>query len=481
MEETAESQHLLNISTNLLLELNNSGHILYANQKAIQTWNIPERKNYRVIDCLDALSVNIFDNALNRVMTERRPYYFILTDRNKLYAAHLYPAENGRLLLSLDDITERHNLSQQLQRTRRRLNFAERTTCLGYWELDTQSRKIYWSDQMYRIFGLQQSKLSPHRNLIRERMLSEDLPVYKNKLKELLNTEQPVEGTLRIRRIDGKIIYCAFKADLIYENHHRLIAGTFQDITRMTEIQQELEQAKSRAESLNQAKSYFLAQASHDLRQPMQSLKIFISTLQEENLSGKQRQLVQKIEDSADNLNTLLDNLLDISKIEAGGIEFQPAVFDIGLLISGLAREYRALAQNRRIIFKYIPLHQYVYSDPVLIERIIRNLLNNAFKYTKNKILLGIRSRGNYIKIMVMDNGCGIAPEDKENIFRDFYQSRQCFNRKKQGAGLGLGIVSRIAALLKTQIEVKSKLGQGSCFSFNINKKEPPFETEGGR
>ena len=184
---------------------------------------------------------------------------------------------------------------------------------------------------------------------------------------------------------------------------------------------------------------------------------------------------MQKIEDSAENLNSLLDNLLDISKIEAGGIEYHPSVFDIGLLISGLAREYRALAQSRQIDFRYIPLHQYVQSDPILIERVIRNLLNNAFKYTKDKVVLGVRNRKNDIRIVVMDNGCGIAPEDKANIFKDFYQSKQCFNCKKQGAGLGLAIVSRIAALLNTQIEVDSKLGQGSSFCFNIPKNKTPL------
>ena len=475
MEEIAEPQRLLNISTNMLLELDTSGRILYANSKAVRRWNIQEHGKPRIIDSLDPISVSVFDNALNRVITEHHPYHFILTNQDRLYAAFLYPAISGRLSLCLEDITERHTLSIKQQRAARRLEFAERTAQLGYWELDIPSRKIYWSAEMYRIFGVKQQKLSPHRNLIRERMLAEDIPVYKRKLKELLTTEQPVEGTLRIRRLDGKLIYCAFKAGIIYENHRRLIAGTFQDITSMVETQKLLEKAQKRAEQLSQAKSYFLAQASHDLRQPMQSLKIFIATLQEEELTPGQQNLVQKIEDSAENLNSLLDNLLDISKIEAGGIEYHPSVFDIGLLISGLAREYRALAQSRQIDFRYIPLHQYVQSDPILIERVIRNLLNNAFKYTKDKVVLGVRNRKNDIRIVVMDNGCGIAPEDKANIFKDFYQSKQCFNCKKQGAGLGLAIVSRIAALLNTQIEVDSKLGQGSSFCFNIPKNKTPL------
>lgn len=108
----------------------------------------------------------------------------------------------------------------------------------------------------------------------------------------------------------------------------------------------------------------------------------------------------------------MLDNLLDISKIEAGGVDYRPVVFDIGLLVGGLAREYRELAKDKDISFRCVPLHQYVNSDPVLIERVIRNLLNNAFKYTKDKILLGVRRCGKDVCLIVMDNGCGIAPED---------------------------------------------------------------------
>lgn len=467
-------QNLLNISTNLLFELNTSGRILYANRKAEQTWQISARKSLRLIDYLDALSVNVIDNALNRVITGNAPCNFILTDRGRLYTAALYPPSSGRLLLCLEDISDRHNLSVKLQKTARRLDFAEKTANLGYWEINTRTRKIYWSAEMYRIFGLPEGRLSPRRNLIREQMLPEDIPLYKAKLRELLVRGRNVDGILRLRRLDGRLIHCSFRAGLIYENHQRLIAGTFQDITAMIETQKELQHAKQQAEELSNAKSYFLAQASHDLRQPMQALKIFIATLLEEKLTSHQHHLAQKIEDSAENLNTLLDNLLDISKIEAGGVDYRPVVFDIGLLVGGLAREYRELAKDKDISFRCVPLHQYVNSDPVLIERVTRNLLNNAFKYTKDKILLGVRRCGKDVCLIVMDNGCGIAPEDIKNIFKDFYQSRQQFCRKKQGAGLGLGIVSRIAGLLKTEVEVKSKLGQGSCFSFKIPQNKTP-------
>lgn len=142
-------------------------------------------------------------------------------------------------------------------------------------------------------------------------------------------------------------------------------------------------------------------------------------------------------------------------------------------MVGGLAREYRELAKDKDISFRCVPLHQYVNSDPVLIERVIRNLLNNAFKYTKDKILLGVRRCGKDVCLIVMDNGCGIAPEDIKT-FQRFLSKPTTILPQKQGAGLGLGIVSRIAGLLKTEVEVKSKLGQGSCFSFKIPQNKTP-------
>lgn len=468
MENLAPHEDLLNQTTNLLIQLDSSGRILYANQAAQYTWKMQDYIGTQLIKYLDAVSVGVFDHALHRVLTDCQSYSFVLTDHNRIYQAFLYPIKAGRLSLCLEDMTPRHQLEIKLQKTRRRLQFAETVTKLGYWELELSTRKLYWSTEMYRIFGEKGPITSPMPNLIKERMYPEDIPFYKAKLKELLKQEHNVEGTLRIYNHAHKLLYCSFKAGIIYENHQKLIAGTFQDITPYITIQQELQKAKKRAEELSDAKSYFLAQASHDLRQPMQALQLFISSLKEEQLTVMQKILVNKIEDSAINLHTLLDNLLDISKIEAGGVKYQPQFFDIGELIDRLAQEYSELARKQNISFKYIATHQNIYSDPILLERLLRNLLNNAFKYTKNKVLLGVKRSKKGIVVKIIDNGCGITPSEQEKIFEDFYQSTQQPNCRIQGVGLGLGIVKRIAKLLNTKIHIFSRPGKGSCFYFSL-------------
>lgn len=474
MEKRENKDYLLDLSTNLLLETDPLGRILYANAVARRTFERQDLTGLSLEDLQPDKAFRQLQHGIKETLASGLSNSLLLEIRRRSYMTLIRPEEN-KAALCLNDITEKAELAAQLDKVSRRLEFAERTTLLGYWELDLHTRRFYWSAEMYRIFGVDPHANRPQHNYIRDLIIPEDLPLYKEKLRELLQTSVPVEGLLRIQRPDKKQVYCFFKASLRYENNRRFIAGTFQDLTLLIETQLQLEEAVRRAEELSSAKSYFLAQASHDLRQPMQALKIFISALLDEKLSPQQQNLVHKIDESSSNLNNLLDNLLDISRIEAGGLAFHPASFDLGKLLSGLAREYRDLAQSRKIEFRFIPFRQVVFSDPLLIERIIRNLLNNAFKYTQNKILLGIKRHKKKILIMVLDNGCGISPEEQSKIFGDFYQSRQCPSQKKMGAGLGLAIVSRIAGLLGADIRVYSQLGKGSCFTLELPYKKTPL------
>lgn len=181
--------------------------------------------------------------------------------------------------------------------------------------------------------------------------LARRLPLYHQKLHELVHSGKPVDGILRLRRSDDAVIYCTFKAAMLREGERNKIAGTFQDITKLIEMQKDLEKAKRSAEASDRSKSYFLAQASHDLRQPMQALRIFISTLEEEPLDNRQKELLGKISASADNLNNLLDNLLDISKLDSEGFEACLGNFDISDLLKNIFLNFTKLRVHAASIF----------------------------------------------------------------------------------------------------------------------------------
>jgi len=216
------------------------------------------------------------------------------------------------------------------------------------------------------------------------------------------------------------------------------------------------------------SKSFFLAQISHDLRQPMQALSIYVCSLLGEKLTPEQYHIAKNIESSTNNLKNMLNNLLDISQIDARGLLYTPQTLDTKELLTRIAEEYKIIAQCQHIKF-YSGFHQgLVYSDSICIERIVRNLLSNALKYNGGKIIFGSRQEQNYIRIFVIDNGCGISADEIDKIFNAFYQSNQSNENRYIGAGLGLTICKKLAQILGTKIEVKSIEGRGTCFSFSL-------------
>ena len=353
---------------------------------------------------------------------------------------------------------------QELKQSRQRREFAERTAHLGYWELDLETKRFYWSKEMYRIFGYAKVIKNHKRNLIREGIFAEDFTFYKQQIKKLFSGARLVDGKIRLRRPSGEVAYCRFRAGFVVRGDKRKIASTFQDITQEIKTKEELRAAKKKAEEANKAKSYFLAQASHDLRQPMQALQLFVESLSEEKLKTSQQKLVQKISASAAGLKSLLDNLLDISKLDSGGIRVEVQRFNIGTIFCRLCLEYHQTAASQGLDVICRIGHFGVETDSFLLERIIRNLFSNALKYAKHKILISCRKDGDEACIRIIDDGCGIKEQEQRLIFEEFYQSREVKDNRSNGAGLGLSIVKRLAVLLEAKIHIRSRHGHYSAF-----------------
>ena len=456
-------RQLANASKDILVMMDKQGEICLANRSAhILGLNLHKGELH---NRLPPTEFPDFYQIYTHSLMHQTPEMSHFRIQERLYQTSFYP-QGDKCVVCFHDITEKTELSTELKELSSRLSFAENIAQLGYWEFDWQHKRIYWTTQMYKIFGLSPQDVQYKRNIFKEYIYPDDLPQYWENLKKLINKRCPIEGQLRICRPNKQIIYCIYKASIVQEDNQSKIAGTFQDISKFIETQQALEKARFIAEKANRDKSYFLAQASHDLRQPMQALNIFIAALFDEKLSAKEYDILTKIESSAQNLSNLLNNLLDISKLDSGGIKYEPQEFNIGRLIQNISAEYSELASCKHIKFHTLIHNGDVYSDPILIERIIRNLLSNAFKYTKNKIVLGCKKEQDNIRIMVLDNGPGVSENDKKKIFEEFYQSPDIIDNRKQGAGLGLTIVSKIATVIDTEIEINSILGQGSCFSF---------------
>ncbi len=251
--------------------------------------------------------------------------------------------------------------------------------------------------------------------------------------------------------------------------------ATFVDITDRVRAEEALIEAKEAAEEANRAKSRFLAAASHDLRQPLQALHLYMGLLGE-RLAGREEELHKSIQRCLRGLSRLLDDLLDISKLDAGLIEatLQPVALDE--LTDWVANDFRLQAAEKGLRLDVVrcPLATGL-SDPTLLGRILSNIVGNAVRYTdKGRILIGCRRRADRYRIEVWDTGIGIPPDKIPEIFREFHQLDNEGRNSERGTGLGLAIVDRLARLLRHRVEVRSWPGHGSMFAIDIPQTAGP-------
>jgi len=219
----------------------------------------------------------------------------------------------------------------------------------------------------------------------------------------------------------------------------------------------------------NEAKTRFLAAASHDLRQPIHALALTVGELRETAHAPELAALARRIARSVDALEDLLDALLDVSKLDAGAIQPERRAFPLQPLLERLADEFAPAAEAKGLRFRVAATSLWTESDPTLLGRCLLNLVANAVRYTpEGGVVVGCRRRGAQAEIVVADSGVGIAAADQARIFEEFYQAGSPQRDRAKGLGLGLAIVDRVARLLGHAITVKSRVGRGSVFGVRV-------------
>jgi signal transduction histidine kinase/CheY-like chemotaxis protein len=235
------------------------------------------------------------------------------------------------------------------------------------------------------------------------------------------------------------------------------------------DLVEQLRLQKAEAEQANQAKSNFLAAASHDLRQPVHALSLFIGALRGHDLDDEAKRLVEHIDGSVGAMDDLFASLLDISKLDAGVVKARFEPVDIADMLKRLCRDHAKEADDKGVRVRFVTPSPWVLSDPILLERAIRNLLSNALRYTdRGSVLIGCRRRGQNLSVEIWDSGCGIATADQALIFQEFYQVANPERDRTKGLGLGLAIVKRLSGLLDAPLIIESRLGHGSVFKLML-------------
>lgn len=243
------------------------------------------------------------------------------------------------------------------------------------------------------------------------------------------------------------------------------------DLTEREKVFRQLAEARDLAESASLAKTRFLAAASHDLRQPIQALSLFHEALTRTALTAEQKSISDYLALSTQSLGSILDELLDVSRLDAGSITPRPAVVQADSLFRSIESEFAPLAAAKGLRFKlYFPQREMtVFTDIQLVQSLLRNLIGNAIKYTDaGGILVSIRRRDRQAVIQVWDTGIGIAAADIGSIFDEYFQVGNSERDRGKGLGLGLAIVRRLAELMGTKVACRSRVGRGSVFEFGL-------------
>jgi PAS domain S-box-containing protein len=269
---------------------------------------------------------------------------------------------------------------------------------------------------------------------------------------------------------DGHVFPVEISASVISSGNETHMQFLYRDITERKRNEAALIAANRLAQSANHAKTRFLAAASHDLRQPVQAINLFLDALAQTSQSVEQKEISNYLCMSVRSLRELLNTLLDISQLEAGAVKPELEVISSESLLRELEVEFAHLAKEKKLRLNcFAPHGLLLLSDPRLLQRALRNIIGNAIKYTeRGGILMGVRRRGAHALVQIWDTGIGIAPEHLGRIFEEYFQIANPARDRSKGMGLGLAIVERLVKLIDSEIECRSRPGGGTVFEIKL-------------
>jgi PAS domain S-box-containing protein len=384
---------------------------------------------------------------------------------------------------TVDGLAAARERAEKAQRCgERRLRDIAEAASIWIWESDAEHRLTYVSPLPTRTIDL------PARQILGQRFsdLAEQ-PIaeaegWRRHFADLAAHRPYSDFQFSLRRADGTLLLLRCCGKPVFQETGQFVGyvGTAVDVTAQVAADQRaiearrlmmdaLREARDAAERANRGKSRFLAAASHDLRQPLQALGLFLATLQQRDLPDKTKALLDKMDEALEALEQQFASLLEISRLDAGLVEAHLARFEASRLFERLESEFRGMAERKGLSLRFCPSSVTLTSDATLLERILRGLLTNALTYTRHGgVLVACRRRGGLLRLEVWDSGPGIPATEQKDIFDEFHRPNADKRRLGPGLGLGLNIVDRLAKLLGHRIEVKSRLGRGSVFSVII-------------
>jgi two-component system, sensor histidine kinase len=334
--------------------------------------------------------------------------------------------------------------------------------------VDASGRVRYANNQLTALFGYATDEVvgQPIEMLLPERLRQRHVGHRLGFHQSLRIRPMGVGQELFARRNDGSEFPVEISLSPIGDGEQRFVAAVIRDATERRTAELELRQARAEADRANQAKSRFLATASHDLRQPLQTLVLLNGTLRRTARDADMLDAIEQQGQAISAMSRLLNALLDISKLESGSIQVEITDFDLGAALEQLRDDFHIQAADKGLRLEVECSRVRAHTDRTLVIQVLRNLVANAIKYTdEGSIRLCCRTGTQMVYVDVVDTGIGISAENLRCIFDEFFQAGATSHSARQGYGLGLSIVQRIAGLLGLGIAVKSEPGVGSTFT----------------
>ncbi|NJB83323.1 CheR family methyltransferase [Wenyingzhuangia aestuarii] len=411
-------------------------------------------------------------------------------DLNRYYYVHVFSPKKGEFAATFADITEIKHKEDALKRSKEELQKVQEITRVGSWSLDLKTNEVLWSTELYKMYGFDPDKPVPPYPEHQKLFTKESWEILSTSLNKTIETGIPYELELRTIKGDGTNGWMWVLGEAIKDENGKIVRlrGAAQDVTDRKNIEEELTSAKKVAENANSQKNHFVANMSHEIRTPMNAVIGFSELLKEKDLSEKDKtNFLKIIDNNSKQLLNLVDDIIDIAKIESGELKIIEGVCHLPTILTELYQTFNQIKQSKdksNINFKLIIPEEYkdleIITDKLRVRQVVTNLLNNSLKFSEEgTITFGFDVVGDIISIFVKDQGIGIPKHKTKEIFERFKQVNYHESAKYGGTGLGLTICRGIIDLLGGDISFESSLGVGTDFLVTIPLKRSTRVSKG--